>query len=136
MARQPSTTRSKVLDITNGKQQDTQRDVSDIENEQGIVANDAPEPDEALDAEIAESDDSEEVEKDENEEILVRLLHPVGVQHINGHPLEGMTVTHMKRKDVANHQERGVALEEVGDDYDGEVYDVSEPWAPEAKEEV
>lgn len=113
---------------------ETDQDIADMIAEQELVANDAPEPDEALDMELAEGDDAEEVEQDEDEEILVRLLHPEGVQHVNGHPLETATVIPMKRKDMANHQERGVAMEEVGDDYDGEVYDVSKPWAPEQKD--
>lgn len=120
---------------TDSKQpSDTDQDIADMTAEQELAANDAPEPDEPLDADLVEGNDVEEAEQDEDEEILVRLLHAEGVQHINGHPLETETVIPMKRKDVINHQERGVAMEEVGDDYDGEVYDVSKPWAPEQKD--
>lgn len=127
-------TDSKQSNMQDNEVDETDQDIADMTAEQELVANDAPEPDEALDTELAEGDDSEKVQQDEDEEILVRLLHPEGVQHINGHPLETETVIPMKRKDVTNHQERGVAMEEVGDDYDGEVYDVSKPWAPEQKD--
>jgi hypothetical protein len=97
----------------------------------------APDQDDDLDpdAQINENGSVENEDEDEDEDILVRLLHDMGVHHINGHPLDTGTVISMKRKDFEHHQSRGMRAEEVGDDYDGEVYDVSDPWKPEQKDE-
>lgn len=104
-------------------------DQDEVDLTRELGTNDAPEPDEPDDAGV---DPEEPEEEDENEEVLVRMLHEDGVHHVNLHPLKPGTVISMKRKDFKEHQERGVLAEKVGDDYDGEVYDVTEPWKPEA----
>lgn len=84
----------------------------------------------------ASSEQAEDEEEDPDEELLVRMVHEDRFQHVNGHPLESGTVIRMKRGDIKNHRERGVRMEDVNEDeFDGEVYDVSEPWKPEQDEE-
>lgn len=60
----------------------------------------------------------------DEEEHLVRTVEPR--VSVNAHVLDVGTVIRMKASDIANHRERGVALEDVEEDYDGEVYDCSE----------
>lgn len=59
---------------------------------------------------------------------------------INGHPLHGRVlkgagddydmgdVIELSEDDIVTHRERGVRLVDVPDDFDGDLYDVSEPW--------
>jgi hypothetical protein len=122
MARQPSIPK-KAPAVTEAPDQD----VADLEKELSAV-NDAPtlDDDEAPDA-VAE-------EESDDDDILIRMKHEVGVHHVNLHPLVPGTVISMKRGEFKGHQSRGMLAEVVGDDYDGEVYDVSQPWKPEVKE--
>lgn len=53
---------------------------------------------------------------------------------LNGHPLKTGHVIEMTASQVDLHRERGFQLGPVADDYDGEVYDYSEPWQPQAAE--
>lgn len=155
MARQPSTSRSKppvqeagkqggethesmmtgtTQDVDRGEAPDeTDQDIADLE----AARLNAPDGDDDMDPD-AERGDVVETEtqkrKNPDDDILVRMLHEDGVHHVNLHPLEPGTVISMKRGEFEGHQDRGMLAEEVGDDYDGEVYDVSEPWKPEEVE--
>lgn len=133
-------TKTKPEDARGGVADQTDRDVAELTAEQEAALRDAPTADEDFDPdavegeEVAETDVQEE--DDSDEDVLVRLLHEEGPHHINMHPLEPGTVVSMKRGEFRGHQERGMLAEEVGDDYDGEVYDTSETWKPEVKEEA
>lgn len=78
---------------------------------------------------------TQEDEPESDEPKLVRLGHGEGHQHINGHPLKDGTVVAMKPADIDVHRSQGVPLLDVEDGYDGDVYDVSEPYAPPQDEE-
>jgi len=131
MARQPSIPKkSEAPKIAEAPD----KDVADLERELSEV-NDAPTLDDEDDPDTV-SESGEEAQEDDDEEILVRMKHDVGVHHVNLHPLAPDTVISMKRGEFKGHQSRGMLAEEVGDDYDGEVYDVSEPWKPEVKEKA
>lgn len=52
---------------------------------------------------------------------------------INGHVLDAGTVIGLTAEEIENHRERGVALDDVAEDDDREVFDVQTPY--EAKDE-
>lgn len=62
-----------------------------------------------------------------DQRVYVKTLSE-GVTFINGHPLQAGTVFEMHPDDVGHHRDHGVALDDVPDDYDGEVYDVHTEW--------
>lgn len=53
---------------------------------------------------------------------------------VNGHVLGTGTVIALSEDDIAKHRDAGVPLEDVSEDDESDVYDVSEPY--EASEEV
>lgn len=106
--------------------------VAHVEDLQGLDKVD--DPDLSQDA-VLDQINEDGVEEEENDDpVLVRT----GVHHaiINGHILDDGTVTKMKPSDIRNHRERGVALHDVPDDYEGEFYDTSEPYAVPSEEET
>lgn len=66
----------------------------------------------------------------EGQELVKVQVGPVGAAGVDilGHPCKDGMVIELPEDLIALHRERGVALLDVPEDYDGEVYDVHEPY--------
>lgn len=82
------------------------------------TAPDGPEPDAAPEGE--ETDDP-----------IVRVQVMKEGYYYNKHPLPLNSVIEIPLSQVDLHRERGYEFGPVPDDYDGEIYDISEEWQPE-----
>lgn len=84
--------------------------------------------------EAFEAGSTDEAEANDDPVLVKTGIHQVIV---NGHVLDDGTVIEMKPSDVELHRKAGVPLHDVDDDYAGDVYDVSEPYAvPNSEEEA
>lgn len=78
---------------------------------------------------MAKAKKAETAQDEKQEELVKTQVGPVGgLVHIKGHPLKDGQVIELSQADIDVHREHGVALLDVPEDYDGEVYDVHTEW--------